>query len=337
MNVDETFRALGLKPGATLDEVKRSYRERIKFFHPDRHQASPGLLRKATEETKKLNLAYARVCKILSGPSADTKQKHGRSASNKASGSAPIDGQPFIIPTCGVKLSWVAPGRFQMGSSAAEAGRSNDEGPQTLVTISRGFWLGTFMTTQEEWKAVAEGVAGLNGEPSFFRGSRLPVEQVSWEDCQKWLQQLNEVEARRLPRSFQYRLPTEAEWEFACRAGSSTRFHFGDADGKLGDYAWYSQNSGGQTHPVGEKKPNGWGFYDTHGNAWEWCQDRYGGPLPGGNITDPKGPAAGLNRVFRGGSWGIAPPRCRSAYRVWNKPAYRDYTLGFRIALAPEN
>jgi formylglycine-generating enzyme required for sulfatase activity len=339
MNLEESYRALGLKPGASLQEARRSYHQLVKFFHPDRHQTNPGLLRKATEETKKLNLAYERVCKVFGAGrrSAPEKRKHDKPSRAEGSDNPPVHGQAFIILSCGVKLNWVAPGRFQMGSPAAEAGRSNDEGPQTEVRISRGFWLGIFTVTQEEWKAVAEDVSGLNPEPSYFRGNRLPVEQVSWDDCQKWLQELNTVEeaGNRLPHSFQYRLPTEAEWEFACRAGTSTRFHFGDSDGQLADYAWYSGNSRNQIHPVGEKKINGWGFYDMHGNVWEWCEDWYGGPLPGGSVTDPKGPVLGANRVFRGGSWGIAPSRCRSAYRVWNKPGYRDYTIGFRIALAP--
>jgi formylglycine-generating enzyme required for sulfatase activity len=335
LNLDESYRTLGLKPGASLREVRRSYLQLVKFFHPDRHQASPGLLRKATEETKKINLAYERLRKVFGASERSAPEKRKRDKPSKESGRPPIPGQPYIVPSCGIELNWVAPGRFQMGSPDTEAGRSNDEGPQTEVTISRGFWMGKFTVTQDEWKAMAEEGSGLNIEPSFFRGNRLPVEQVSWDDCHKWLQQLNELEGNRLPPGFEYRLPTEAEWEFVCRAGASTRFHFGDEDGLLGEYAWYVGSSGGKSHPVGEKKANAWGFHNMHGNVWEWCEDRYGGPLPGGSVTDPKGPVLGLNRVFRGGAWGIAASRCRCAYRVWNRPGYRDYTVGFRVALAP--
>ncbi len=334
MNLEESYRALGLKPGANLEEARRSYYQRVKFFHPDRHQDSPGLLRKATEETKRINLAYECVCNAL-GQSAPESRKPDKPSRARSSDKPPIQGQAFIIPSCGAKLNWVAPGRFRMGSPVEEAGRSNDEGPQTEVTISRGFWLGIVPLTQEEWKAIAADVSGLNAEPSCFRGNRLPVEQVSWDDCQEWLQELNKLEGGRLPHGFQYRLPTEAEWEFACRAGTSSRFHFGEGDDQLGDFAWYSGNSGNQIHAVGEKKPNGWGFYDMHGDVWEWCEDRYGGPLSGGSVTDPKGPVFGTTRVLRGGSWGVAPSCCRSAYRVWNRSDYRDYTMGFRIALAP--
>jgi len=227
-----------------------------------------------------------------------------------------------------------------MGSPPAEAGRSNDEGPQTDVTISHGFWLGVFPVTQEERKPLADEVSELNSGPSFFRGSGLPVEQVSWNDCQAWLRELNGVEEGRLPQvvqaaaHYEYRLPTEAECEFACRAGTATRFHCGDPDETLDQVAWFSANAGGQPRPVGEKMPNGWGLHDMHGSVWEWCNDWYG-PLTGRNMRDPRGPVLGLKRVMRGGSWGVAASRCRSAYRVWNEPGYRDYTVGFRLALAP--
>src|ERR1043165_9619355 len=146
MNLDDSYRALGLKPGATMQDARRSYHRLLKFFHPDRHQASPGLLRKATEETKKLNLPYESVCKGLrSGQRfAFKSQRHNNPFRAEHSGTPPVSGQAYIIPSCGVKLHWVAPGRFQMGSPAGESGRSNDEGPQTEVIISRGLWLGVF-------------------------------------------------------------------------------------------------------------------------------------------------------------------------------------------------
>ena len=339
MNLEESYRVLGLKLGASPQEVRRAYHQMVKFFHPDRHHASPGLLRKATEETKKLNLAYERICKVMGAgrstarPPPQEKKTH-KPPRSQGSAKSPIPGEAFVIPSCEIKMNWVAAGRFQMGSPASEAGRSTDEGPQTEVTISRGFWLGTHTVTQEEWRAVAADGSGLNAEPGYFRGDRLPVEQVSWNDCEQWLRELNTLEEARLPHGFQYRFPTEAEWEFVCRAGTSTRFHSGNGEEQLDEFAWCSGNSRSQTHVVGEKKPNAWGFHDMHGNVWEWCADWYG-PFPGGSVTDPRGALFGTNRVFRGGSWGVAASRCRSAYRVWNKPGYRDYTVGFRVALAP--
>src|SRR5687768_15846848 len=175
MNLEECYRVLELKPGASLRESRTAYYKLLKFFHPDRHQASPGLLRKATEETKKLNLAYEQLCKVLKGSrssnstSSEDRRRPSRSPQEGSVG-APVPGQPFTVPSCGIQLNWIAPGQFVMGSPPAEAGRSNDEGPQTNVTITRGFWLGIVPVTQEEWKEIAENVSGLNPEPSFFRG-----------------------------------------------------------------------------------------------------------------------------------------------------------------------
>ena len=166
------------------------------------------------------------------------------------------------------------------------------------MRITKPFYLGKYLVTQEQWEAV------MGNNPSHFKGPKNPVEQVSWDDCQQFLEQAQR-EGR--PRGGKFQLPTEAQWEYACRAGSTTRYCFGDDESELGEYAWYDANSGSKTHPVGEKKPNAWGLYDMHGNVWEWCQDWYdGGYYANSPTDDPTGPATGSDRVFRGGGWDYA-------------------------------
>ena len=161
----------------------------------------------------------------------------------------------------------------------------------------------------------------------------LPVEQVSWDDAQEFCRRLTEADrkAGKLPAGVAYRLPTEAEWEYACRSGSTTKYCFGDDEGRLGDYAWYNGNSGRKTHDVGKKKPNAWGLHDMHGNVWEWCQD-WLGDYPAAAQTDPSGPPTGRYRVLRGGSWDAPAVGCRSASRFYHTPDDRDNVSGFRVA-----
>ena len=219
-------------------------------------------------------------------------------------------------PKTGITFILVEPGSFLMGSPADELNHEPDES-QHRVTLTKAFYLGETEVTQAQWKRVMDGK-----NPSRFSGDdRLPVEQVSWYDCQEFLRKAGEG----------YRLPTEAEWEYACRAGSSMRFCFGDEEEKLGEYAWFSDNYGSTTHPVGQRKPNSWGFLDMHGNVWEWCQDRYGA-YPSGPATDPSGPTSGDPVVLRGGSWYYYPGHCRSANRPWFRPDYQNYFVGFRAA-----
>ncbi len=227
-------------------------------------------------------------------------------------------------------MVWIRPGTFTMGSPSNEKGRQTDEGPQTKVTISRGFLLSKYEVTQAQYKAV------VGSNPSYSKGDIKPVEQVSWHDAVAYCAKLTgkEKAAGRVPGGYEYRLPTEAEWEYACRAGTTTLFSFGDDESKLGEYGWYDSNSGNTTHSVGEKKPNGWGLYDMHGNVWEWCQDWYGN-YPGGSVTDPLGPATGSYRVLRGGGWSSLAGDCRSAYRSDFEPGSRIDCLGFRPVLAP--
>ena len=186
------------------------------------------------------------------------------------------------------------------------------------------------------------------GETNYGTDLSRPVEEVSWNDATNYCGQLTQREraAGRIATNSGYRLPTEAEWEYACRGWTSTRFSYGDDPGymtpegvtvgytNLTNYAWYSDNSSGTTHPVGQKLPNPWGLYDMHGNVWEWCQDWFE-TYPGGIALDPQGPATGSYRVIRGGLWIVIARRCRSAIRSLNYPDYRSTFIGFRVVLAP--
>jgi formylglycine-generating enzyme required for sulfatase activity len=219
---------------------------------------------------------------------------------------------------------------FDMGSPDGEAGRSGEESPLHRVWISRAFYMGKYEVTHEVWKKI------MGTDPSWFMGVNRPVETVSWDNCQAFLAKLNAMQKE----SGQFRLPTEAEWEWACRAGTRTPFCFGDANAGLGEYAWYSANSGDMTYPVGRSKPNAWGLHDCHGNVLEWCSDWWGNysanPWPGKFrwTRDPNGPAKGVSRVLRGGSWRDSPWHCRSACRSYASTTNRHERYGFRVALS---
>ncbi|MBM4089091.1 MAG: formylglycine-generating enzyme family protein [Planctomycetes bacterium] len=222
----------------------------------------------------------------------------------------------------GMQFRLIPAGEFVMGST-----EESDEQPVHHVRITRGFYLGIHQVTQAAYRAVT----GKN--PSHFKGDDRPVEQVSWDDAAEYCRLLTKAEGKSgvLPAGAEYRLPTEAEWEYACRVGSTGRYCFGDSDAQLAEYAWYDENSGSATHPVGQKKPNAWGLYDMHGNVWEWCQD-WSDAYSSGVATDPKGPTSGSARVSRGGGWSLNAGYCRTASRDWDVPSYRDYDLGFRLA-----
>jgi formylglycine-generating enzyme required for sulfatase activity len=261
--------------------------------------------------------------------------------------SAPATGQRFYragVFAAPTNLVFIPPGTFRMGSPTNEVDRWYSEGPQTAVTISRGFWMGKYEVTQGEYLAV------MGTNPSWFNGDRTaeggtnygtnlnrPVEQVSWNDATAYCGALTERErlAGRIGTNSVYRLPTEAEWEYGCRGWTSTRFSYGDDPGytNLTNYAWYGDNSV-TTHPVGQKLSNPWGLYDMHGNVWEWCQDWYAG-YPGGIALDPQGPATGSGRVVCGGGWDDFAKNCRSAYRDSIGPSYWYDFIGFRVVLAP--
>ena len=225
----------------------------------------------------------------------------------------------------GIEFVWVPPGEFRMGSTSRHA--DSDEKPVTRVRLTRGFWLGKYEVTQAQWEAE------MGSNPSDFQncGGDCPVEQVSWNEVQEFIGRLNARSGGR-----RYRLPTEAEWEYAARAGTETDTYAGDITEPMGNdpvlnrIAWYGENSGGRTHPAGRKAPNAFGLHDMLGNVWEWVGGRKG-RFPGGTVTDPSGPRTGSNRVVRGGSWNYSARYCRSANRYGDSPTDRYNTLGFRL------
>jgi formylglycine-generating enzyme required for sulfatase activity len=230
-----------------------------------------------------------------------------------------------------IELAYIPDGEFIMGSPPADDYLLSEdwEQPEHKVSISKGFYMGVTEITQAQWKAV------MRYNPSEFRGGDLPVENVSWYGAVKFCKTLSEMTGK------PYRLPTEAEWEYACRAGTQTLFHFGNDPCVLGEYAWYLHNSEGRTHPVGQKKPNAFGLYDMHGNVEEWCNDlfdeEYYKTSPS---TDPENTSTGIFRVLRGGSWwylaGSDESYCRCSARGATYPNMRTEHSGFRVVMDAE-
>jgi len=218
-----------------------------------------------------------------------------------------------------MELVRIPAGSFMMGS---DKGRNNEK-PVHKVTISKPFYIGRYEVTQEQWEAV------MGSNPSCFKAPKNPVQYVSWNDCQAFVKKLNAK-----VRGAAYGLPTAAEWEYACRAGSTGTYCFGEDVKMLDDYAWYGANSSKKTHPVGQKKPNTFALFDMYGNVWEWCQDwhkdDYYRDSPKEN---PRGAAAGEERVLRGGSWSHDRRTCRSAYRGRYNPLAGWSTFGLRLVL----
>jgi len=228
-----------------------------------------------------------------------------------------------------MQFRWIDPGTYYMGSTDSEIGRDKDEGPGHEVKLSKGFYLGIFEVTQSQWQAVM----GFN--PSVFQqggdpGNR-PVESVSWNDCIRFIEKLDSMELGH------FRLPTEVEWEYACRAGSQSRFYWGDdlKQELVFSYAWCNSRSFATTHPVGRKLPNDWGLYDMSGNVWEWCSDWYDA-CQGYSVTDPPRPQSGTEKVFRGGSWYDFPVSLRSANRHRHGTDGRYTSIGLRLVLERE-
>lgn len=264
-----------------------------------------------------------------------------------------------ITNSIGMKLTRIPKGTFMMGSPRNGLNdppeKPNRWGPdewdierQHEVTLARDYFLGCFQVTQAQYYQI------MGNNPSFFKGEKLaerdpqtnqlvkevdnsnyPVDTISWHDAVEFCRKLSELPEEKAAGRV-YRLPTEAEWEYACRAGSQAAYFFGDDPESLGDYAWFVRNSRNSTHPVGQKKPNAWGLYDMTGNVWEWCHDRYD-KYPKQAVNDPAGPAEGSAAVIRGGSWHYDSEVCRSGFRSYYPLSCPYISLGFRVAMnSPE-
>ena len=232
-----------------------------------------------------------------------------------------------LAPEVWIELQLIPAGTFLMGTPETEKERDPNE-TQHEVTLTQPFLIGKYPVTQAQWEAV------MGSNPSYFQGDNLPVEEVSWDDAQSFCGKVHEKTGHTVC------LPTEAQWEYSCRAGTSTPFHFGqELNGTQancdGNYPYGTTQKGpylGKTSPVGSYPANAWGLYDMHGNVWEWCQDWHG-DYPKQSVTDPRGPEVGSDRVLRGGGWSNGAVHCRSAFRYWLDPSYRLDWNGFRLAL----
>ncbi|MDY3733013.1 MAG: formylglycine-generating enzyme family protein [Alloprevotella sp.] len=241
-------------------------------------------------------------------------QKPAANQSQKPKPKVAYKNKTFTANGVSFNMVYVAGGTFQMGSNVGDY----DEKPVHSVTLS-DYYIGQTEVTQELWQAV------MGSNPSHFEGAKKPVNDVSWNDCQEFISKLNRLTGGR------FRLPTEAEWEYAARGGNKSRGYIFSGSNYLGSVAWYFDNSGGEVHPVGSKSPNELGLYDMSGNVWEWCSDRYG-YYPSSSQTNPTGPSSGSNRVFRGGGWFSDAADCRVAIRVSDTPTNSKYILGLRLA-----
>ena len=257
---------------------------------------------------------------------------------------APVPGKKPVkefTNSIGMKLVRIEPGTFKMGSFAAEKDDRGDSRPHH-VDITKAFHIGVYTVTQAEYEKV------MGNNPSYFsvtgkgkdkvKGldtSKFPVECVNWKDASKFCEKFSGL-AKEKEAGRKYRLPTEAEWEYACRAGTRTRYHSGDDKEDLNNVGWYSANSGDRTHTVGKKKPNAWGLYDMHGNVYQWCSDWYGKDYyDRSNKKDPQGPKSGEVRIMRGGCWNVYHGFSEVSMRVYHDPDDRIQVIGFRVVCVP--
>lgn len=300
---------------------------------------------------KMLTILLLSVLSACSSPEDGTPQPEGSASRASAAGDTTPQPVPTAAPasagaeaqtdtnTIGMEFVAIPAGSFMMGAGEGVARAYGSEKPQHRVTISRPFSIGKYEVTQAQWEAVmgsnpytldrSNPYYNLPGMAERITRPDHPA-TVSWDDAQEFIGRLNAREGHN-----RYRLPTEAEWEYAARAGTTTAYSFGDDIGDLDRYAWHGEDfARGGTHPVGRKLPNPWGLFDVHGNAWEWVQDRYSDSYYAESpSTDPQGPTSGRQRVVRGGSWHVTSTSWRSSFRKPYPPDYRGISIGFRLAM----
>ena len=337
--VDTAYQRIG-EAQDSLDRLQQRMEEQVAEFHKQLEAAIAGqqaetrrlgqledhvfmaMTRQqaATERLTELAAQVESVTEELRAARAELDAVQGEIAALAAAApvAAASESQPPETWINDLEMTFVLvpAGSFDMGTESGE----DDERPVRPVTISEAFYLSRFEVTQAQWFAVMES------DPSQFTDDpNRPVESVSWEDAQAFIAKLNATEP-----GATYRLPTEAEWEYAARAGSTAAYAFGDDAAQLDPYAWYADNAGNITHPVGEKQPNAWGVHAMHGGVWEWVQDRYG-PYPSAAAAESASPPPGNRRVIRGGSWLSPAEDCRAASRSHAHPAFRGAHVGFRL------
>jgi formylglycine-generating enzyme required for sulfatase activity len=351
MTSAEAFKVLGCETGARLEAVTRQYQAQYTEMQVRLDNApTPQLKRLYQDKLQELEAAYQTLKSLPRTEALDVEVPPLPSLSPLPA-SPPSPTKPWWVPwgigagiavvvgvvvwvvmqaqsqglvkeisnSIGMQFVLIPAGEFMMGSNDGDS----DERPVHRVLLTKPFYLGKYEVTQGEWERVMG-----NNNPSQYKGDpRRPVESVSWDALQEFIKRINARES-----GARYRLPTEAEWEYAARAGSTTVHSFGNDAAQLGYYAWYGDNAGSSTHPVGQKLSNAWGLHDIHGNVWEWVQDWYSDKYYAQSPPEnPPGPQPGSNRVARGGSWGAGAWGCRSADRNNDAPGSRGGDLGFRL------
>ena len=266
----------------------------------------------------------SKTVSILEGQTASLSGVLSTNASSSVSSGTSLTGNKITIPVkdgISIDMVRVETGTFTMGATPEMKDPEDYEKPTHRVTLTNVYYMGKYEVTQALWKAV------MGNNPSWFKGDNLPVEKVSWDDCQEFISKLNRITGKT------FRLPTEAEWEYATRGGNKSRGYQYSGSNNLSDVAWFGDNSGNKTHAVGTKQANELGIYDMSGNVWEWCQDRYG-KYNSSSQVNPTDANSGSYRVHRGGCCCNVAGNCRSSYRNGSTPDFRNFDLGLRLVLS---